>query len=841
MKEKLFLIAALLIIAVMPVNTYSQQDVNGWFWLNGQPQGNTVRWAKVFDASNMFAVSDRGIFMKSTDGGDTWLLSQAGAPDLSSTGGLSKRNLYTGWFFNANTGIVAGQSQTGSSSKAVVSKTTDGGTTWNIKDVNSFGFGSVNGIHFINSSTGFLCGGNSAFFYKTTDQGETWTEISSVPVPADAYYSVYAFDENKIMLGTFPRKIVKTTDGGASWTEYELPGAPSNTQIMGITFKDANTGYAIGNPNYFAYTTNGGTSWNASTHSSVRGQRALVYDNGIVWTAGDYSKVYKSTNNGANWDSVQFFDNSNPNQPPQFITYGIGANGNDLVVVGNYGQITTSNDGGVTWRNKNYSVNASLSLTYASIFVESPNGNIWVGPEGGGNMLYSSNGGANWISQTTSHTSSVYSIDFLNSNTGFICGGSSFSSIGELSKTTNRGATWIPLTLPGELNYAQLNCVEFINENTGWVTGGLGPFTPAILYKTTNGGISWFSQGFQPSYDGNGASVKMIDANTGYALGNTLYSTSNGGTNWIRSENTFISGVSPISMFVLNKDVIYLCGFGTSNVKKIVRSIDGGNTWTDLTNDLIPTVSIFETKWLNVNHGIVSGTNGYMAKTTNGGMNWTGSNPGISTTVDISFPNKNVWYGLSDRNGYYPLSRKLENVNTISLNVFGIVEGFWNGTVQCLDTVTVELRNSTSPYSLVDQAKGIFSSSLGYASVEFNSAATGSYYIVVKHRNSIETWSAAPVALARGGTIHTYDFTSSASQAYGNNTVLKSGKYCLYSGDVNQDGIVDASDASLIDNDAFNFVSGYTPTDLNCDGFTDASDGSIADNNVFNIVSISRP
>ena len=71
--------------------------------------------------------------------------------------------------------------------------------------------------------------------------------------------------------------------------------------------------------------------------------------------------------------------------------------------------------------------------------------------------------------------------------------------------------------------------------------------------------------------------------------------------------------------------------------------------------------------------------------------------------------------------------------------------------------------------------------------------------------------------------------------------ILLYGKACVYSGDVNQDDIIDASDIGLIDNDAFNFVSGYIPTDLTGDGTADGSDASIADNNAWNFVSVIRP
>jgi hypothetical protein len=58
---------------------------------------------------------------------------------------------------------------------------------------------------------------------------------------------------------------------------------------------------------------------------------------------------------------------------------------------------------------------------------------------------------------------------------------------------------------------------------------------------------------------------------------------------------------------------------------------------------------------------------------------------------------------------------------------------------------------------------------------------------------------------------------------------------------VNQDGIVDFSDLSAIDNDSFNFVSGYVTTDITGDFFVDFTDLSIGDNNSFNFIGVINP
>ncbi|MBK6537423.1 MAG: hypothetical protein IPH77_04685 [Ignavibacteria bacterium] len=53
----------------------------------------------------------------------------------------------------------------------------------------------------------------------------------------------------------------------------------------------------------------------------------------------------------------------------------------------------------------------------------------------------------------------------------------------------------------------------------------------------------------------------------------------------------------------------------------------------------------------------------------------------------------------------------------------------------------------------------------------------------------------------------------------------------MFSGDVNQDGIIDGSDISIVENDLSNSVNGHVATDLNGDDFVDADDLSLVDNN----------
>ena len=175
-----------------------------------------------------------------------------------------------------------------------------------------------------------------------------------------------------------------------------------------------------------------------------------------------------------------------------------------------------------------------------------------------------------------------------------------------------------------------------------------------------------------------------------------------------------------------------------------------------------------------------------------------------------------------------------------------IPQGFYNSGdyLNAADTIDCYLSESNTPYNCIDSVDVLLDSLTFTATAFFNNAVTGSYYLVVKHRNSVETWSAAPIAFVKGSTV-SYDFTDAQTKAYGNNLVQVSSspeRWAMFGGDSNRDGYVDPLDMSMIDQDSFNYVSGPgVATDINGDHFIDPLDMSIADQNSFSYVGIKRP
>ncbi|MEO8211044.1 MAG: LamG-like jellyroll fold domain-containing protein, partial [bacterium] len=184
-------------------------------------------------------------------------------------------------------------------------------------------------------------------------------------------------------------------------------------------------------------------------------------------------------------------------------------------------------------------------------------------------------------------------------------------------------------------------------------------------------------------------------------------------------------------------------------------------------------------------------------------------------------------------------------INNISqrpkdLNLTSIIQGFYNPATDLMipDTMRVYIHNQSSPFAIVDSSRTLLSSAglglFSFSSTNLNN--NQSYYIQLKHRNSIETWS-NPFNFVNDEAL--YLFINSANTAFGNNQIQVDNspmRFAIYSGDVNQDGVIDLTDNQLIDNDANNFASGYVVTDINGDNVVDIADAAIADNNAFNFV-----
>ena len=240
------------------------------------------------------------------------------------------------------------------------------------------------------------------------------------------------------------------------------------------------------------------------------------------------------------------------------------------------------------------------------------------------------------------------------------------------------------------------------------------------------------------------------------------------------------------------------------------RSTDGGETFRD--------TKISDHKFrLNQPFETLYGFEGYI-----------GSYTGLTSGNDRLTP---VWFDNSTGQ-YQSYSVNIELLPKLELKVFP--EGFYDPAVLNLrmkDTVKVYMRGSVSPYMIIDSAKGIIDSVTFKSEIKFNyNLSPGNYYLDIRHRNSIETWSADPVFYSFGTSMN-YDFTLSPASAFGSNEKSAGSKWGIYSGDVDQNGFIDLSDVISVYNESNNFAAGYIRQDCNGDSIVDLSDIIVAYNN----------
>ncbi|MHC1776066.1 MAG: beta strand repeat-containing protein [Lentimicrobium sp.] len=164
----------------------------------------------------------------------------------------------------------------------------------------------------------------------------------------------------------------------------------------------------------------------------------------------------------------------------------------------------------------------------------------------------------------------------------------------------------------------------------------------------------------------------------------------------------------------------------------------------------------------------------------------------------------------------------------------------WDATIA--DQITVDFHDNNNYENVIVSVPDVLIHTNGNATLTIPSVYSGSYYIAVKHRNSIETVSAIPVNFS-GSTI-SFNFTNSAGQAYGDNQKDLNGDgsiWGFFSGDVTQDGYIEFVDVIPIYNRNVNSASGYLLEDIDGNGFIEFLDYIIAYNNNINSVGIISP
>lgn len=485
-------------------------------------------------------------------------------------------------------------------------KSTDSGITWTpLTDQQaSLSMGAIeidpNNTNIIYAGTGEATYSGASYYgrglLKSTDAGQTWTQITS-GLPTSTYFSRIKIRPNnstQLLAALGNSGLYRSTNSGTSWSLI-ISG-----RIDDVIFTPTgDTVFAVGGSTGLRRSLDGGATFSAFGTGLAAGTRThfdFAKVNPAIMYASVYNStvnVYKSTDYGANWTQLPV--NSE-----------------------------ISSQGGQAWYD-----------LYLRVNPYNPN-KVYVGVID----VFRSTDGSTFTNITNGYAGGNVHVDqhylFFHptqENTYFVC------NDGGIWKTTDNGNTFA--------NYNQnLTLTQFYRI-------AASPFNPSrILGGTQDNGTqqTYSSLNWAAAFGGDGGEVCFNPFSSSFIIGETqnggLVRTVNGGASWINATTGINTGenaawVAPIIHHPNVSGTYYTAR------QKVYRSTDNGGSWTAISANVNGTNAVREMCISQSDPAILFATSGSSVfKSTDSGLSWTNVTSGLPgrtiTSVSVHPTNASI-------------------------------------------------------------------------------------------------------------------------------------------------------------------------------------------------------
>ena len=270
-------------------------------------------------------------------------------------------------------------------------------------------------------------------------------------------------------------------------------------------------------------------------------------------------------------------------------------------------QVLHTADGGQTWQQAIIQMRFPRQIS----FIDAQHGWVLAGvqPLGGAaesvSVFRTADGGKTWTSvasalfaDTTPPGRLPYGgqksgMRFLDTMTGWVTGTVTLSNLAWLYVTHDGGSTWHQqsLLMPSQVPSAQLTVLSptFFSPDDGILPVIFSNVTTdspiaTAIYRTHDGGRTW--QGTTPVI----AALPLLvfaDMQHGWATdGTILYSTGDGGNHWLKlSPSASFKNIAQLDF--ISDTVGWAISSTTANSSSLLKTIDGGRTWTPISSMIV--------------------------------------------------------------------------------------------------------------------------------------------------------------------------------------------------------------------------------------------------------------
>lgn len=317
----------------------------------------------------------------------------------------------------------------------------------------------------------------------------------------DKFFDVAHASGNVFVTVGYDGRILRSEDNGQNW--QEITPRPTEFSLTQVAFV-GDAGWAVGHNGAIIHSRDGGKTWTAQQSNTDKTLFSVSFvDNLHGWACGDESTWLSTTNGGETWEvhrievSQVGLSEETSLAVPDIIYYSINfQDQNEGWMVGEYGTIRHTSDGGKTWDAQHESLLDALVekggskdvMTMGAFFrvnfIDKEHG-LAVGA--GGAVAETDNSGKTWrwIAREGDKADvpglHLYNVVAPSRNGKLVLVGTN----GTILTSDNAGKDWKTATAPGGV-FTWINGIAFGEGGKGVLVGGKG-----LILLTDDAGQSW--------------------------------------------------------------------------------------------------------------------------------------------------------------------------------------------------------------------------------------------------------------------------------------------------------------------------------------------------------------